>query len=320
MVIVLRLLSQRLVSLVPLVLGLLLFVFTVMQFSPTDPAIAVFADSPVSPDQLEQFRHEHGLDQPFFVRYLSFLDLLVHGQLGKSLATGQPVTSLIGTALPLTLQLICLGLVIALVIAFLLGTVSAIFRDRWPDQIIRVVSLLGVAAPSFWIALLLVQWLSISHSIFPSSRYVNPADSLQGWILTMTLPAVSLALPIGAQMTRIIRTSMVEELDRDYVRTARGGGLHPVVVVGRNVMRNALINPLTVLGLRVGYLLGGAVVIEQIFNLPGMGQLLIQGVKNGEPAVVQGAVLVIALGFVVVNLVVDVLSVLANPRLRSARA
>lgn len=320
MTVILRMLGQRLLSLVPLVLGLMLFVFTVMQFSPTDPAVAVFADSPVSADQLDQFRHEHGLDRPFFVRYLSFLGLMAQGQLGKSLATGQEVTQLIGTALPLTLQLIVLGLLIALVVAFILGTVSAIYRDRWPDHVIRVVSLLGVAAPSFWVALVLIQWLAIDHSIFPSSRYVNPGDSLKGWMLTMTLPSLSLAFPIAAQMTRIIRTSMVEELDRDYVRTARGGGLHPMVVVGRNVMRNALINPLNVLGLRIGYLLGGAVVIEQMFNLPGMGQLMIQGVKNGEPAVVQGTVLVIALGFVVINLVVDVLSLLANPRLRSARA
>jgi peptide/nickel transport system permease protein len=134
----------------------------------------------------------------------------------------------------------------------------------------------------------------------------------------MTLPALSLSLPVAAQLTRIIRTSMVEELDRDYVRTAIGNGLPPIVVVGRNVLRNALINPLTVLGLRVGYLLGGAVIIETIYALPGMGQLMINAVRDGDPAVVQGAVLTIATGFVVVNLVVDILYLLVNPRLRSA--
>ncbi len=319
-VIVMRLLSRRLISLVPLVLGIILFVFTVMQFSKTDPAIAVFSDAPVTPDQLAQFREEHGLNDPFITRYIGFIGLLIHGQLGKSLATGEPVTNMISTALPLTLQLTFLGLILALVLALFFGIISAIFRDRWPDQAIRVITLFGVAAPSFWVALLLVQWLAIDHPIFPSSRYVNPADSLSGWIQTMTLPSISLALPIAAQMTRIIRTSMVEELDKDYVRTARGGGLHPVVVVGRNVLRNALINPLNVLGLRVGYLMGGAVVIEQMFNLPGMGQVMIEAVKNNEPAIVQGAVLTIALGFVVVNLVVDILSLLANPRLRSHRA
>lgn len=318
MVLVLRMLLRRLVSLVPLVLGIVLFVFTVMQFSATDPAIAVFADAPVSPDQLEAFRKEHGLDDPFLVRYVAFLGLLLQGRFGKSLATGEDVSQMIATALPLTIQLTVLGLVIALVVAVALGITSAIFRDRWPDQIIRVVSLLGVAAPSFWVALVLIQWLAIERPLFPAGRYINPADSVTGWLWTMTLPALSLAFPIAAQMTRIIRTAMVEELDKDYVRTARGGGLPPTVVIGRNVLRNALINPLNVLGLRVGYLLGGAVVIEQMFNLPGMGRLMIEGVKNSEPAVVQGAVLTIALGFVVVNLVVDILSLLSNPRLRSA--
>ncbi|WP_353649183.1 ABC transporter permease [Nakamurella sp. A5-74] len=317
MAVVLRLLGRRLIFLIPLVLGIILFVFTVMQFSDTDPAIAVFADAPVSPDQLAQFREANGLNDPFFVRYFDFLGQLVQGRLGKSLATGESVTHMIATSLPLTLQLTFLGLIIALVLATVFGIVSAIFRDRWPDQLIRIVTLLGVAAPSFWVALLLVQWLAIDHAIFPASRYVNPADSISGWLQTMTLPSISLALPIAAQMTRIIRTSMVEELDKDYVRTARGGGLPPIVVVGRNVLRNALINPLNVLGLRIGYLMGGAVVIEQLFNLPGMGQVMIEAVKNNEPAIVQGAVLTIALGFVVINLIVDVLSLMANPRLRS---
>ncbi|MCW3156967.1 ABC transporter permease [Micropruina sonneratiae] len=317
---ILRILGRRLASLVPLVLGIVLFVFAVMQFSATDPAIAVFADAPVTPDQLDQFREEHGLNDPFLVRYFGFLLLIAQGQLGRSLATGEQVTSMISTALPLTVQLTLLGLAIAVVVALVLGIISAIFRDRWPDQVIRFVSLLGVAAPSFWVALLLIQWFAIDRAIFPTGGYINPSDSVTGWLRTMALPAFSLGFPVAAQLTRIIRTSMVEELDRDYVRTARGGGLPPWVVVGRNVLRNALINPLNVLGLRVGYLLGGAVVIEQMFNLPGMGRLMIEGVKNNEPAIVQGAVLTIALGFVVVNLLVDVLSLLVNPKLRSQKA
>jgi peptide/nickel transport system permease protein len=164
----------------------------------------------------------------------------------------------------------------------------------------------------------MIQYLAVDFGWFPSGGYINPADSFSGWLKSMTLPAFALSLPVAAQLSRIIRTAMVEELDKDYVRTAIGSGLPPVVVVGRNVLRNALINPLTVLGLRVGYLLGGAVVIETIFTLPGMGKLLIDAVKNGDPAVVQGAVLTTAIGFVVVNLVIDVLYLLVNPRMRSA--
>ena len=231
--------------------------------------------------------------------------------------TKQPVAQSISTALPLTVQLTVLGLIIAITVALILGVTAAIFRDRWPDQVIRLVSLAGVAAPAFWIALLLVQWLAVGHGWFPTSGYVSMNDSFTGWLKSMTLPAVALALPVAAQLTRIIRTSMVEELDKDYVRTARGGGLPPVVVVGRNVLRNALVNPLTVLGLRVGYLLGGAVVIETMFALPGMGQNLIQAVLDGDASKVQGFVITIAIGFVLINLIVDVLYLIANPRLRS---
>jgi peptide/nickel transport system permease protein len=175
-----------------------------------------------------------------------------------------------------------------------------------------------VAAPAFWLALLMIQYLAVGRGWFPTGGYINPADSLSGWLRTMALPALALSLPVAAQLTRIVRTSVVEELDKDYVRTAIGSGLPPRVVVGRNVLRNALMNPLTVLGLRVGYLLGGAVVIETIFSLPGMGKLMIDAVQNGDPAVVQGVVLTTAIGFVVVNLVIDILYLLVNPRLREA--
>jgi peptide/nickel transport system permease protein len=213
-----------------------------------------------------------------------------------------------------------MGLGIAVVLSLLGGVTAAIYRDRLPDQLIRVVSLTGVAAPGFWLALLMIQYLAVDLGWFPTSGYVNPADSFSGWLKTMTLPAFALSLPVAAKLTRIVRTAVVEELDKDYVRTAVGSGLPPVVVVGRNVLRNALINPMTVLGLQVGYLLGGAVVIETIFSLPGMGKLMIDAVKNGDPAVVQGVVLTTAFGFVIVNLVIDILYLLVNPRLRGAEA
>lgn len=315
--IVLRMLLGRVLSLVPLLLGVTLFVFVVMRFAPTDPAMAAFEGANASDEQLEQFRRENGLLDPWPVQYARFVWQLLQGDFGTSLIGKQPVADVIVTALPLTVQLTLMGLLIAIVVSLVLGVVSAVFRDRWPDQLIRVVSLAGVAAPAFWVALLLVQWLAVGEGIFPTSGYVSMNDSFTGWLNSMTLPAVSLALPVAAQLTRIIRTSMVEELDKDYVRTARGGGLPPVVVVGRNVLRNALVTPLTVLGLRLGYLLGGAVVIETMFALPGMGQNMIQAVTDGDSAKVQGFVITIAIGFVLVNLVVDILYLIANPRLRS---
>ncbi|MEU3937483.1 ABC transporter permease [Streptomyces sp. NPDC029044] len=315
---VLRILLRRVALLVPLVLGIVLFVFLVMRFSDVDPASAFFQGANPTPRQLHDFREEHGLLDPLPVRYADFVADLLHGDLGTSALTRAPVIDQVTTALPLTLQLTFLGLGIAVVLSLVGGVTAAIHRDRLPDQIIRVVSLTGVAAPGFWLALLMIQYLAVDLGWFPTGGYINPADSFTGWLRTMTLPALALSLPVAAQLTRIVRTAVVEELDKDYVRTAIGSGLPPRVVVGRNVLRNALINPLTVLGLRVGYLLGGAVVIETIFSLPGMGKLMIDAVKNGDPAVVQGVVLTTAAGFVVVNLVIDVLYLLVNPRLRDA--
>ncbi|MGW1724399.1 ABC transporter permease [Streptomyces sp. NPDC002306] len=318
MIAVVRILARRVALLVPLMLGIVLFVFLVMRFSDVDPASAFFQGANPTPRQLHDFRERNGLLDPLPVRYVDFIGDLLHGDLGTSALTRAPVVEQVTTALPLTLQLTFLGLGIAVVLALAGGVTAAIYRDRLPDQIIRVVSLTGVAAPAFWLALLMIQYLAVDLGWFPAGGYINPADSFTGWLRTMTLPALALSLPVAAQLTRIVRTAVVEELDRDYVRTAIGSGLPPRVVVGRNVLRNALINPLTVLGLRVGYLLGGAVVIETIFSLPGMGKLMIDAVQNGDPAVVQGVVLTTATGFVVVNLVIDVLYLLVNPRLREA--
>jgi peptide/nickel transport system permease protein len=311
-------LVRRILILIPLLLGVILFVFIIMRFSNNKPEYAYFQGANPTAEQIHQFQVENGLLDPLPVRYVRFVGDLLHGDMGTSVLTKAPVLDSVVTALPLTLQLTFLGLSVAVILALIFGVTAAIFRDRWPDQLIRLVSLIGVAAPAFWLALLMIQWLAVDRGWFPTSGYINPGDSFSGWLRSMTLPALSLSLPVAAQLTRIIRTSMVEELDKDYVRTAIGSGLPPIVVIGRNVLRNALINPLTVLGLRIGYLLGGAVVIETIYSLPGMGQLMINGVRDGDPAVVQGVVLTIATGFVVVNLVVDVLYLLINPRIRSA--
>ncbi|MEU2422334.1 ABC transporter permease [Streptomyces sp. NPDC007851] len=315
---VLRILLRRVALLVPLLLGIALFVFLVMRFSDVDPASAFFQGADPTPRQLHDFRERNGLLDPLPLRYVHFVGDLCHGDLGTSALTRTPVRDQILTALPLTLQLTFLGLGIAVVLALAGGVTAAVHRDRRTDQAIRVLSLVGVAAPAFWLALLMIQYLAVDRGWFPSGGYINPQDSVTGWLRTMALPALALSLPVAAQLTRIVRTSVVEELDKDYVRTAIGNGLPAHVVVGRNVLRNALVNPLTVLGLRVGYLLGGAVVIETVFALPGMGKLMIDAVQNGDPAVVQGVVLTTATGFVVVNLVIDILYLFVNPRLREA--
>ncbi|SDQ33861.1 ABC transporter permease [Thermostaphylospora chromogena] len=311
----LRLAARRLLVLPFMLLGVTLLVFVVLQFSPNDPAYNALGEG-ASPEARAAYRAEHGLDDPLPVRYVRFLGQLARGDLGYTAPPATPVVDRVATAFPLTMQLTLLGLTLAVVGALAFGITGALYRDRWPDQVTRVLSIAGVAIPSFWLGILLIQEFALNLGLFPTGGYVNPADSLTGWLRSLALPAVAIAVPTAASLSRLVRTSMVEELDKDYVRTATGNGL-PRVIVIRGALRNALITPLTVLGLRVGYLLSGAVVIETIFDLPGMGKLILEGVTNGDVALVQGAVLTIALAFLVVNLVVDLLYLVVNPRIRT---
>jgi peptide/nickel transport system permease protein len=303
-----------------MILGITFLVFFIMSFSNVDPAITALGEGASLEARLE-YRAAHGLDDPLPIRYFAFLSGLVQMDLGTYSARQLPVMDEIARAFPVTLQLTTLGLIIAVSFSLLLGVVAAIYRDRWPDQVIRLLSIASLSTPSFWLAILLIQLLGHKVgllSLFPTSgRLPALTDNFGGWLLRMLLPAFALAVPVIGQLSRVVRTSMVEELDRDYVRTALGAGIPRRVVVGRNVLRNALITPITVLGLRIGYLLGGAVIIEIIFNINGMGMLILNGVTNNEPNLVQGVTLTVALAFVVINVIVDLLYVLVNPRIRT---
>ncbi|MEV0902748.1 ABC transporter permease [Actinoplanes sp. NPDC049802] len=309
---------RRLAALIPLMLGIILFIFLVMALSPNDAALSVLGDQ-ATPEQIAAFNQANGLDQPLLIRYFDYLWALLHGDLGQTFSLAAPISGIIGDALPVTLQLTALGVGLAVLLALTLGITGALYRDRWPDQATRLLSMAGISIPSFWLAILLIQQLStIGGGSLPSGHYVAPSESVGGWLQHLILPAIALAVPTGCALARVVRTSMVEELDRDYVRTAIGAGLPPVVVVGRNVLRNALLTPLTVLGLQVGYLIGGAVIIEAIFTLPGMGTQIMSAVQQNDIGLARGLVITIALGFVVVNLVVDLLYLAANPRMRGA--
>lgn len=298
-----------------MVLGVTLLVFFIMALSPIDPAYVAFGEN-ATPEQLENYRIENGLYDPLIVQYWNYLVGMVQGDLGTyGVGTGNLVSDKVFAALPTTLGLTFFGLFLAVIVAFPLGVLAAIYRDKWVDQVIRVVSVACLATPSFWLAIMLV--LIFMGTLPVSGALPAFSEDPGGWLLRMLLPALALAVPVIGQMTRVVRTSMVEELDRDYVRTALGAGIPKPVVVGRNVLRNALITPVTVLGLRVGYLMGGAVVIEIIFSINGMGRVLIDGITNNWVMVVQGATLVVAVAFIIVNIVVDVLYVLINPRIRA---
>ena len=316
----LNLIGRRLIQLPVMILGITFLVFFIMSFSKIDPAITALGEG-ASFEAREAYREAHGLNDPLLTRYVAFLGGLTRADLGTYSARQLPVIDEVARAFPITLQLTFLGLVIAVSAALLLGVVAAIYRDRWPDQVIRVVSVASLSTPSFWLAVLLIQLLGTKVGVFSllptSGRLPAMTEDPLGWLARMALPALALAVPVIGQLSRVVRTAMVEELGRDYVRTALGAGIPRRVVVARNVLRNALITPITVLGLRIGYLMGGAVVIEIIFNINGMGMLIMNGVTNNEPNLVQGVTLTVALAFVVINIVVDLLYVLVNPRIRS---
>jgi len=316
---VLNLIGRRLVQLPIMILGITFLVFFVMSFSSVDPAITALCEG-ASLEAREQYRELHGLNEPLLTRYVSFVGGLVQLDMGTYSARQLPVIDEVARAFPITLQLTFLGLVIAVTFSLLLGVFAAIYRDRWPDQVIRIFSIASLSTPSFWLAVLLIQLLGHKVGIFSllptSGRLPGMFDNFGGWFLRMVLPAVALAVPVIGQLSRVVRTAVVEELDRDYVRTALGAGIPRHVVVGRNVLRNALITPITVLGLRIGYLMGGAVIIEIIFNINGMGMLIMNGVTNNEPNLVQGVTLTVAVAFIVINAIVDLLYVLVNPRIR----
>ncbi len=313
----LRLLGRRLIALPFMALGAVLLVFFLMSFSKYDPAVAALGENATA-EQLAAYRHEMGFDLPWWQQFVNYLGGLLHGDLGVYGVNKDSVAARITDSLPITLQLTFVGLLIAIVFAVVFGVLAALYRDTWVDQAIRVVSIISIATPSFWLGVLLIYVMQIQLGLLPGSGELVPFHVDPGaWLSRIIMPAFALGLPVAGQMTRIIRTSMVEELDKDYVRTAIGAGVPKPTVVVRNVFRNALITPITVLGMKIGYLLGGAIVIEVIFQLPGMGTVMFEGINGNEPTLVQGVVLVVALAFIVINIIVDLLYVLINPRIRT---
>ncbi|MBR2836444.1 MAG: ABC transporter permease [Coriobacteriales bacterium] len=315
----LRLIGRRLIALPIMIIGVTLLVFFLMAVSPVDPAYSALGES-ASQAQVEAYREAHGLNDPLWVQYLNYMGGLLHGDLGTYGASNMSVADKIAESLPITLQLTFFGLIIALLFAVPLGVISALFRDRWPDQLIRVISIICIAMPSFWLGVLLITLIFNTgmKTVFPfSGPLPDIGQDFGGWFMRMLTPAFALAVPVAGQLTRVIRTSMVEELDKDYVRTAMGFGIPKGIVVARNVLRNALITPVTVLGLRIGYLIGGAVVIEVIFQLNGMGNSIVTGIVGGSTLLVQGVVLVVAIAFIIINIIVDMLYILIDPRIRT---
>jgi len=302
-------LVRRLALAVFVVWGVVTMVFVVMRLVPGDPANA-FLGVDATQEEVEQLRERLGLDRSILEQYVIFLRQAAGGDLGRSTYFGQPALEMVIERLPATIRLAAAALALALVSALVLGVTAALRVNSALDQLISVVTVMGQSLPDFWIGLMLILIFSGILRLLPTFG----SDKLQHLIL----PAVTLALPLMGATTRLVRSGMLEILGQDYIRTARAKGLKPSIVVRRHALKNMLIPVVTVFGLRLGYLLGGSVIVETVFSWPGVGNTIIFAISSRDYAVVQAATLVVAISFVAINLVIDLLYIFLDPRIRFA--
>jgi len=291
-------------------------VFLGMRALPGDPALAL-AGEDRSPAALAAIRHHYGLDQPVWVQFGHFVANAVRGDFGHSVRTGVPVSSMLRTALPVTVELSALAIVIATIVGVGAGVLAAVRRGRPSEWAANGLALIGLSVPHFWLGLLAILYLSVGAGLFPASGFVplsHPVDNLYHLIL----PSVILGTGLAAVIMRQTRSAMLDSLSADYVRTARAKGLRPGTVVGRHALRNSLIVVITIVGLQLGGLISGAVVTEQIFGLPGFGKMTIDAVFQRDYPVIQAVVLITATAYIVINFVVDLLYSIVDPRIRVA--
>lgn len=297
---------RRLLLAIPVLIGVSILVFSIIRFIPGDPARTI-AGVHASPEYIEQVRREMLLDQPLHVQYFVYMRNLVRGDLGRSTFTRRPVTTELRERFPNTMQLAVTAMFIATLVGVGAGIVSATRRNSIFDNVSMVGALIGVAAPVFWLGVMFQIFFSVRLGWLPSGGRGTPAH--------MVLPALTLGLATAALIARITRSSMLEVLRQDFITTARSKGLNERVVVYKHALKNALIPVVTVIGLQFGTLLGGAVLTETVFSWPGIGRLMVDSILARDYPVVQGAVLLLAVSFVLINLLVDVIYAFLDPRI-----
>ncbi|MCI9047273.1 MAG: ABC transporter permease [Hungatella sp.] len=305
---------KRLLQLIPTMLIPSVMVFMLIFFSPGDPASLMLGPD-ATMEQIAQLRTQMGYDQPVAVQMARWFSNLLKGDLGESIFLNQPVVQAIGEHLGVTMALTIFAMVIASSIGVTLGVVSAVNRGKPLDQAAMIFSVFGVSIPEFWLALNLILVFSVYHQIFPIGGYVPFFEDPAGCIKTLFLPAVSLGITQAAFIARMVRSSVLEILDAEYVRTAMAKGLLYRKVVMKHVMKNAMVPTVTVVGMTFSVLLGGAIAIEMVFNLPGIGRLLMNAVLRRDYPLIQGIVLFIAAAYIVINLLVDLIYVYIDPRI-----
>ncbi|UZS70535.1 ABC transporter permease [Pseudomonas syringae] len=308
---------RRLLSSIPTLVLVSLFVFTLQKLLPGDPVLAM-AGEERDPAVMEYLRDKYRLDDPIPLQYLNWVGNVLTGDLGTSLRTEQPVTTLLASKLPVTLELAVLALLIALLIGIPTGIISAVRKGSAVDYGANVVALSGISIPHFWLGILLIMVFAVKLQWLPASGFVPMGEDFGQNLKTLILPAFVLGAGLSGILMRHTRSAMLEVLRADYVRTARAKGLFPRTVILKHALRNALMPIITLTTLLFGELLGGAVLTEQVFSIPGFGKMIVDAVFNRDYAVVQGVVLCVAIGFLMLNLLADVLYRLINPRLRTA--
>ncbi len=310
-----RLLAIKVLQAIPVLLLVSVLAFLLMSLLPGDPAVVIAGDQ-ASPEAIEKVRRTLGLDRPFLEQIALWFGQLVRGNFGNSLMLNQSVLSAMGERLPVTLSLAGLSLAITLPIGILVGSIAAYYRQTWIDSAVMAVALLGVSIPGFWIAILAVILFSVILGWLPSSGFVALSADPGMWLRSLILPAAMLSLFQIGFLARMTRSAMLDVLSQDFIRTARSKGLSEWMTVGKHAFRNALIMVITALGILVSTAIGGSVVIEQVFALPGIGRLVVQGILARDYPLVQGVMLIYGFAFVAVNLTVDILYTFADPRVR----
>ncbi|MEA2527435.1 MAG: peptide/nickel transport system permease protein [Thermomicrobiales bacterium] len=311
-------LLRRLLQGVPVLFLITAIVFMVVYFIPGDAAMVVLGQS-ATPERLEAMRHRMGLDEPLPIRYGLWLKQIAQGDLGRSLVYQLSVWTLIGRAFPITLYLTLFSLLIAVAIALPAGMLAALKRNSWIDLVATTWAFLGVSIPGFWLGIMLLIVFGVKLQWVPLSGYVSPFDDVGASLKTMILPSFTLGVFLSGPLTRYLRSSMLQTMSQEFVLVARAKGLAERKVIARHILRNSLIPFVTVIGVQLGYLIGGAVVIENVFALPGVGDLAVSAIGNRDYPVIQGVVLVVAAGFVLINIVIDVLYAILDPRIRVGR-
>ncbi|MEV4201217.1 ABC transporter permease [Micromonospora globbae] len=292
-------------------------VFLGVRALPGDPALAL-AGEDRSPEALAAIRHHYGLDQPLPLQFARYLGRVAQGDFGESIRTGVPVSSMLTTALPVTVELSVLAILIATALGVGAGVLAAVRRGRPAEWLANGLALVGLSVPHFWLGLLAILYLSVATGLFPASGFVPLGDDPVGNLHHLVLPAVILGTGLAAIIMRQTRSAMLDSLSSDYVRTAKAKGLRPRAVISRHALRNSLIVVVTIVGLQLGGLISGAVVTEQIFGLPGFGKMTIDAVFQRDYPVIQAVVLLTATAYIVINFLVDLLYSVIDPRIRVA--